>query len=428
VRSRLPDTFEQSLDLDPGIKVTLVARELRRERTGLHGRLSLNIGGRGLYMDTFNLGRGPSGRTPFVRECLKRLSDMGEEIALVALDGSNLAILVDHFCLACDDFMHHRLKVDLLPGSDLGPVRFWAKPWIVRGGGTIIFGSPGRGKSYLAMLMAASVDAGLSRLWPVEQAPVLFINLERSQESLARRLLRINRALGLDPLRPLRVADLRGQSLAANADALADHIKAEGVEIAFLDSISRTQAGDLRDNEPANQIIDTLNGVCETWLALGHTPRKDDSHVFGSVHFTAGADLEVQLLSQVANDGKTLGLGLQATKANDMRTPPLELLALEFGDDDETLNVRRPYASEFPEIVSGRKMPRGDQIVETLKVLGVRTAEEIAKQTGIGRQHVAGLLKNDRRFQVAGKDGRKILYGLAAHPGSEKGIEGEPTN
>jgi hypothetical protein len=423
VRSKLADTFEQTFDLDPGIKVMLAVRELRRERTGLHGRLALNVNGHGVYVDTFNLGRGPSGRTPFVRECLKRLQDMGEEIALAALDGSKLAILVDHFCVAADDFMAHRLKVDLLPGSDPGPVRFCLTPWIIQGGGTIIFGPPGRGKSYLAMLMAVSVDAGLPTLWPVEQAGVLFLNLERSQESLARRLLRINRALGLDPLRPLRVADLRGQSLAANADALADFIKAEGVEIAFLDSISRTQAGDLRDNEPANAIIDTLNGVCGTWLALGHSPRKDESHVFGSVHFTAGADVEVQLLSQVVNDGNTLGLGLQATKANDIRLPPLELVALDFGDDDESLNVRRPYQSEFPEIGAGRTMPRGDQVVELIKAMGVLTAEEIAAHLGMKRNHVSSLLANDRRFQLAGKDGRKHLYGLAAPKGIEEGLE-----
>jgi hypothetical protein len=47
--------------------------------------------------------------------------------------------------------------------------------------------------------------------------------------------------------------------------------------------------------------------------------------MYGSVHFEAGADVIVQLLSEQLEDG-TLGIGLQVTKNNDVVRTNLERL------------------------------------------------------------------------------------------------------
>jgi len=66
------------------------------------------------------------------------------------------------------------------------------------------------------MAMAVSVDAGCSEIWNVEQANSLYINLERSERSMVKRLGGINTALGLDPARSLPFLNVRGQTLSYN--------------------------------------------------------------------------------------------------------------------------------------------------------------------------------------------------------------------
>src|SRR3990167_8109644 len=90
---------------------------------------------------------------------------------------------------------------------------FLLEPYILDGGGTIIYALPGRGKSYLLMLLAVSIDAGVQTFWKVKTQPVLFINLERSTKSIRNRLTMVNRALGLEPKRPLLILNARGKSL-----------------------------------------------------------------------------------------------------------------------------------------------------------------------------------------------------------------------
>lgn len=193
---------------------------------------------------------------------------------------------LDTFCAGLWERWMGRYQAELIGGDpELGPPEFMLAPYVMRGGGTIFFAPPGRGKSYLALLMAISIDAGCDHLWGVKQAPVLFINLERSTTSIRRRVTQVNCVLGLEPSRPLRFLNARGRSLSDVVDGAKAIIDRDGVEVVFLDSLSRAGFGDLKDNRPGNSIMDALNGLSETWLALGHTPRNDPSHLYGTIMF-----------------------------------------------------------------------------------------------------------------------------------------------
>ena len=77
------------------------------------------------------------------------------------------------------------------------PVDLMLGNYIIKGGGTILFAPPGRGKSWIGLLMACSVDSGVSDVWDVPTArKCLFVNLERSAESVQRRLGLVNTAMG----------------------------------------------------------------------------------------------------------------------------------------------------------------------------------------------------------------------------------------
>ncbi len=294
------------------------------------------------------------------------------------------------------------------PNEDMRIVRLCGS-YILEGGGTILFAPPGRGKSYTAMIMAVCVDAGCDLIWPVRQRRVLYVNLERSRDSMRFRLACINRALGLGPNRPLPFLNARGRSLADVYTRLLRAVAKNKTEVVFLDSISRAGMGDLTENQTGNTTIDLLNRLCGTWVGLGHTPRADDKHVFGSVHFDAGMDVGVQLLSQ-AQDNVT-GFGLQITKANDIAIPPMSIIAMEWGEHG-LKGVRLARGGEFVEIEAGKPTSLEAQIEEYLLLGGDATGGEIAAAIGRNRSNVSKLLASSAKFVRTRREGKKVYYGV----------------
>jgi len=294
--------------------------------------------------------------------------------------------------------------------ASLLPLPFILHPHVLEGGGTILFGPPGKGKSYVGYLWAVSVDSGCDSLWAVQQTPTAVVNLERSDRSVRGRLGLINNALGLEETRPLAMLNARGKSLVEVERELREMVDSLGIGFVLFDSISRAGLGKMAEDTTGNLIIDMLNRVCPTWAAIGHTPRDDSTHVFGSIMFEAGADVMVQLLSQ--STMSKMGIGLQMTKANDMPLSPLEVFALEFSPVG-LKEVRRAKASEFPELAAGRKMSLKEEVIEYLLNVGKASATDIADELHRNRSALAQLLSTDKTFVAVGKHGRSVFYAVA---------------
>ena len=396
---------QASRDLESGEVFAFTAESIRRERTGVHARVSIQMDGRIIAYDTFNVERDKE-RTHLSLSAHKRLG----EIVGKAYSEGMLRRDLDDFCARLWDMWIGRFGAELLGGDpEIPPVAFALNPYILEDGGSIIFGPPGRGKSYLALLMAVSMDAGCDRLWPVTERRVLFINLERSRISLQRRIGMVNLALGLEQQRPLLFINRRGASLADIWDTARRDIEQHKVGAVILDSLSRAGLGKLTDDVPANNAMDLMNRLCETWVALGHTPRADEGHVYGSQMFDAAMDVGVQVLAQRLDDG-TLGLGLQVTKANDFATPPMGKLALEF-DQYGLKGVREPRHHEFPELEAGRRLTLVQEIEEYLLGVGEASGSEIADELGKNRSSVASTLSQATQFNRR-RNGHQVLYSV----------------
>jgi len=188
------------------------------------------------------------------------------------------------------------------------------------------------------------------------------------------------------------------------------HIAKHGAEVVFVDSISRAGGGDLNANEAANRIIDTLNHIAPTWVGLAHTPRADESHLYGSVHFEAGADVVVQLASEQEEMGP-LGIGLQVTKVNDGPKGPMWIGALEFDQSGLTL-VRRARPGEFPDVEQMRKMSGKEMLRQHLMDVGALDANQAAEDLDMDRSQVAHYFSDTRVFVKGGKVGRRQLYAV----------------
>lgn len=155
--------------------------DIRRERTGIHARVSIGRSGGILAYSTFNIDRDED-RTRLSNKSYRMLGTKAAE--LVSKD--ILTGWVDQFCAGVWPAFTSVHKAKSVRGEPVEqPLEFIAGPHVVEGGGTIIFGPPGLGKSWTGMLMAVAVDSGTNGFWKVRQTKAMFINLERGSVNRA---------------------------------------------------------------------------------------------------------------------------------------------------------------------------------------------------------------------------------------------------
>lgn len=391
-----------------GYQIRFVAEDIRSERTGTHAKIYLGVNDELKAWDNFNVERSAD-RTRLANAAHRKYPD-----ALSQLYTANqLQHDLDLFAtLIWPKWVETTTPSRVVGFTERVLPEFVLNPYIVKGGGTIIFGPPERMKTMTALTMAIAVDAGIAFPFKTQKAPVMYINLERPEGSMQRRLGDLNRALALAPDRPIIMLNARGKSLADVEDGIAKAVEREGVEVGFLDSISRAGYGDLIDNRVANQTIDIMNGLFDSWVGIAHSPRNDATHMFGSMHFEAGADIIIQLLTQYKDDN-TIGVAFQVTKSNDMKRPPIDSLGYQF-DEYGVSHIWKPVESDFPELLA-LKVSSGGQTAEIKSFLlgnGAAHADEIAKAINFSRGSVARILSADKQFAVVDKDGHKLLYGV----------------
>jgi len=387
------------------------ATNLRSTNTGVHARIAIGLDETEVDFDTFNLNR-RGDRGTLVNSALKDplmadVKDRCSQLLPPAMRAFTASVWSFH---VQDDTPEYR-------GGSVertGPA-WLMEPYVLKESGTILFAPPGRGKSWTGLLWALVMDAGLDFPFKADPHRVMYVNLERGPTSMDARLGDLNYLLGLPRDRQLLRYDRRGRSLMDVWDAVDAAVKREGVECVFLDSLSRAGAGDMNTNDVANRTMDALNALGGvSWVTLGHTPRGDETHVFGSQMYTAAADLEIQLLTERKADG-TLGAGTKGAKANDVALPPLTIIAYEF-DKLGLSHLRIARPGEFLRIENeNANLDLVGQITDYL-TQGAASATEIATNISSKRSTVASALsRNPGLFTVVGKEGKATLYGNVTH-------------
>ena len=391
--------------------LTIIAKDVRNTYTGIHADvgfiLSDSDSTRLLDHDVFNIGRAED-RQRLVKRAHSMLTKAKQE----ALPLANLLRIFAGFSVDLDTLWRQRFKPVRLKGARReGGIAMALKPFIIEGGGTVFFGPPGAGKSYLGLLMAVSLSYGIRRFWDVER-PIecLYINLERSEESIAHRLALVNKVLGLPEDSSLPMLNARGQSLKAVEESAQAAIREYKTGVMFLDSISRTGIGSLKEDETGNAIIDMVNRLCHTWVAIGHTPRDDGSHNFGSIMLDAGEDIGVQVASE--NQGTKVGILLQIKKGNDVPTGIKEYYALEFDPSIGLIGFRAAQRGEFIELAQLENQPLREQVKNYLIEVGDATATDIANALKRNRGQISALLNADALFVKTRSIARAQYFGV----------------
>ena len=394
--------------------VRFEARNLRRTNTGVHGYVEILDGETLLAWDTLNTDKNDQ-RT--------RLANHAHEGIEGVLDANGAPYTkkfhkhdFDLFCREIWDVWNKQFEPIELEGDVLSEPAAWiAEPHVISQGGTIIFGQPGSGKSYIGLLIASAVSNKVNNYWKVTQAKTLFVNLERSAESISRRIGAVNDVLGLDPDRKLLTLNARGRSLADVEAGIARAIAKLKVEFVVLDSISRSGMGDLNSNETGNAISDSLNRMGVTWLAIAHKPRsetKGGDHIYGSNMFDAAADIIVQQKATESND--ETGVQLTVTKANDSAKARPMYFALKF-DPYGLKAIRKSSGSDFPELMAEENQSKGDQIYSYLRnEVGRDTISNMSEMLNMSRTTLTQYLKKPDTY-TSHRDGNKAYYSVKSN-------------
>lgn len=401
-------SIEAVEQIGTGDWIGLRAVDCRRERTGYHAKVAISIGDRVAAYNNFNVERIEE-RNRLAGATYKQFNELQRD----SLGENDLRLMLDEFCNSLEPHANQiGAPTWLAPTKEVTPLHYYLKPYVIQGAGTVLYGTHGKGKSWVALAMTLAIQYAQNRLWPTNPGRVLFINLERSEQSVQRRLGMLAQAHDLEPEEAsIYTMSARGSSLAELSRRAHAAIKHNNIEVVVLDSISRAGYGSLTDDLTANKTIDVLNWLCPTWVAIGHQNKKEDGTPFGSIHFSAGADLAVQVNSRQALDGQ-LQIGMKVTKANDIPFPQNQVLNIGFQEDGINY-IRMGASSEYSRITDDPKEMNKEVIYDYLGRVGKATTKEIAEEVDIAQSTVSNYLADDVRLGKE-RNGREVYYFVKA--------------
>ena len=318
----------------------------------------------------------------------------------------------------------HEISAETVKGTPGWRVEFLAFPHIIDGGLSIMSALGGATKSYIALALAISIDAGVDKIWPIEvSGPVLYINMERSKRSIAGRIGWVNEALGLDGDRDILVFHTQGKRLHQIAPTLRRLVAEKGIVFAVLDSISRSGIGDLNKNQEANESMDLMIELFPSSLVLAHSPKQSPGSTYGAVMFDNAADVKIGLQALRTKGDNTTWTKYTIDKGNDVGLIGEEtVLAFEFETDphpdsrikiSRLVNIRIPDAEEIPNFDEpARNMsPTAQIIFDYLMENGATTPSIISAVTGLNENTVNSTLRRlkDETFWAIGNGTWKAL-------------------
>ena len=377
------------IETQANIPIRLEATNVRNESTGVHGEISIMFDGADVYT-IGNLKRREV-RNPLITDIYKHMGPTKEDAEYV-LPKKILTDEFNTFCKLVYPKMIHVNAPEYVEGSAERILPdFTASPHVLNGGGTVMYGKPGMGKSYTALAMAISVNEGCSKFWNVKKQKALYVNLERDRKTMPPRIGKIRSALGLDISGSLAVHNVKESTLMEIRDPLMRFINENDIEFLIIDSLSQTGKGDMKEDTVASETVKMLNKMGVSWLAVAHTPKYDSSTYFGSAMWEAGADAMLRHSSDIIDDKGAIEVLLDVTKANDMPIPKPMRLHYSF-DKFGLANARFANQSETVELELENNTVKPKEKVRRCLAKGLNSIQGVATSVQIDSHEVKKLI------------------------------------
>ena len=390
---------------------TFSANDLRPERTGIHGQLKIDLDGINLAYTVCNIQRNEE-RKRLVNEAYKYLGSSAADAELI-IDKGKLLKKFNDFCLnAYPTYLSMNAPTEV-QGEQI-PVSYLLEPHILQGGGTIMFGKPGTGKSYTGIVMAMAVKYGLNHYWGTDQGNTLYVNLERPERTIPPRIYAVGRALGLNS----SSLDVQhGTTLMDVKDTIYEYIKERDVKFVVIDSISRAGTGDMKEDRVATATIDMMKRFNVSWLAVAHTPKYDDSTYYGSSQYEAGADVMLRHGSDIVDGAGSIAVLLDVTKANDMPHP--DPMGLHYSFDSSGISaIRTAHREETAALMDIERHLYRLIKEEMLRSTSGKTVSELSEFFSLQGAKIVEqirIMKHNNEIISMGIRDNERIYGIENH-------------
>lgn len=242
---------------------------------------------------------------------------------------------------------------ELAPGSDA----LTDPPLLESDGLSLLFGDGGSLKSWIALALAASLQAGCSYvdgLTVPASRRVGYLDWEWSARHHRRRLVELA-GPDLPDLAYLRCS----RSLDDERDRIRRFVRDFGLDYLIVDSVGLACGGEPESAEVATRFVNGLASLVPASLGIAHVTKaaadKAPDKPFGSAywHNSARRSWYVRMSSQVASGRATVGL--YNRKVND--GPRAESFALDFGWADGRVTIAKGDVRDVPELDATRSIP-----------------------------------------------------------------------
>ena len=197
--------------------------------------------------------------------------------------------------------------------------RFILKPWLTEGSYSMIYGRPGCGKSWLALIIGVAVtredavtnpDYAIGSWTISKQIGTLFIDGEMNEYFLQERIKKLKEGKGADhPNFPLRVLSASRLTTDHNCrfyitdetwrEAVTDYLKKHPeITLIILDNllslVANSDPKELRDWDPINKWLVRLRAMGISIILIHHSTKKGDSQL-GTIGREINLDASLKL-------------------------------------------------------------------------------------------------------------------------------------
>lgn len=239
--------------------------------------------------------------------------------------------------------------------------RFLLPPFWDAEGVSLLFADGGVGKSLLALAMGLSVASSAQTVgvYPTQVGPVLYLDWETEEDTMADRLWAINSGAGVptdeEGLRQVRYMRMEASLLQMGPD-VRKRLQEIGAVAAIVDSLGAARGADPADAGTTIQMFNAMRAWGVPVLAIDHVTKDDadqdgpyrrrPKHSYGSVFTRNRARLSWRIDThddEEEDDHTQRRLALVNVKANNARFHPRVGFLVEFLNDEQQQLISVQY-------------------------------------------------------------------------------------